>query len=575
MLKAKVGTVDRRVVARVCVAFWLAFVAIALACLLAGQVQAQAPNPQLSGDYYVAPLGPYAEPAKMKEAEGKVRMALTNTAAAEGSEAYNDMKAYYSQIVWRKMSQPDAAPELSGLVALWLRSLDTLATSGSPTLRKEVPAWLRASATYVAKGNSEGKYFSPTARINAVLLLASMNSAPRNGNTPPKPDLAVSGTLKELVEDIQAPMGVRVMALAGFRRHTVLLGSGAPATARTFYLNLAKSLLDDKGPEGLRSADMSADAFGFVQQYAIDMVRAVGSTDDQAWLANKLNQMVASKTTSPVAANYAAKTLTQLKDGLAKLNVTTEDLVAWGSRASRTLHGEIDRIKSLDKPKVVVSQQTLVKPKQTGRRGGGGTGGMGPGGMGGMGPGGMGGLGGDGGYPGGGYPGPGGGSYPGGDEGGGGLGPGGMGGLGGDGGYPGGGYPGPGGGGYPGAGGYAAKPQPPEIIATRRILNFDLEALILGLAGEIDPTKTGNGLMAAAKDEPKVQAEELLAALRTLADEVNEKSYDTRVKFLTMLEEQAEELDGWLAQYQPEEPAAEEEEAAPNAPNNPDVASNP
>ena len=218
-----------------------------------------------------------------------------------------------------------------------------------------------------------------------------------------------------------------------------------------------------------------------------------------------------------------------------------------------TLQDELERLKNIDPPKVVVSQQILVQPKQPKGRGGapgGGLGGMD-----------------DGGYPGGGYPsGPGGAGYPGGDEGGlggGGLGPGGMGGLGPDDGYPGGGYPG-GAGGYPGGGlGVAARPQPAEVLASRRILNSMLEALLLGLAGELDAMKPPKTLAANAKAEAKECADELLAALRTTVDECNNATYDTRPKFLAMLEEQVGELDDWLAQYKPEEEPVEAEAAEP------------
>lgn len=74
------------------------------------------------------------------------------------------------------------------------------------------------------------------------------------------------------------------------------------------------------------------------------------------------------------------------------------------------------------------------------------------------------------------------------------------------------------------------------------------------------PPKT---LVANAKAEAKECADELLAALRTTVDECNNATYDTRPKFLAMLEEQVGELDDWLAQYKPEEEAVEAEAEEP------------
>gem|GEM_PF-6297981 len=128
--------------------------------------------------------------------------------------------------------------------------------------------------------------------------------------------------------------------------------------------------------------------------------------------------------------------------------------------------------------------------------------------------------------------------------------------------------------------GMASRPQPPEVIASRRIINANFEALILALAGNLDPEKQSGGLLAIAKEDSKKRLTELLEATRTAADEVNNKNYDSRMKYLQMLEKQAESLSQWIALHKPEEPEAdaegeaEDKAADPAAPNQPDVASN-
>jgi hypothetical protein len=502
-----------------------------------------------------------------------MRQALTNkgasSSAANGSKeatAYAAAKMYFSTYLWKKLSQPEAAPELTDLVYETLRNLERIEQSGSPTLFRESLDWVRVSMTNVATRQAGGKYFSPSARVAATMILANLNSRASSNGAPPTPAMNVSNALVQLMNDAEAPVGVRITALGGLRRHAHLVGPVNDASiqrAKQFYVTTGKSLLEENGPAGLTSAGLGRDPFAFVQRYAIDMISSAGTAEDKQWLAVKLNALVADEATSPIVAFYAAKKLADLGDAVQSIEVSTPIVVAWADRAIGSLDAEIERMKSLDKPKVVVAQQVLARIKQK-RRPGAGGGGMGPGGMGGgMGPGGMGGgLGsGDGGYgegPGG-YPG-GEGGYPGGDEGG-------MG--------PGGGY-GMGPGGYGGGlGGVSIKAQPIEVITARRALNTHLQGLILGMTGSLDPNRPGKGLATAAKEDAQERADELLATFRTLVDEVNQKSYDSRLKFITMLEEQREELADWIAQHKPEEadPTEAGEEDAAEGDSPPEIAS--
>lgn len=569
MHNTRVGTIDRSRHLPRLVTYVTAFVAITLACVLATTARGQAPgkSPQLSGDYYVASLDQLADPDKVKSLETQMRQALTNkgasSSAANGSKeatAYAAIKMYFNTYLWKKLSQPEAAPELTDLVYETLRNLERIEQSGSPALFKECLGWVRVSTTNVATRQAGGKYFSPSARVAATMILANLNLRGASNGAPPTPDvLGVGGALVQLVKDAEAPVGVRITALGGLRRHAHLIGPINDASVqrpKQFYVTTGKSLLEENGPAGLTSEALGRDPFAFVQRYAIDMISSAGTAEDKQWLAGKLNALVADQATSPIVAFYAAKKLADLGDAVQSLDVSTPTVVAWADRAIGSLDAEIERMKSFDKPKVVVAQQVLARIRQK-RRPGAGGGGMGPGGMGGgMGPGGMGGgLGsGEGGYgdgPGGegGYPG-GEGGYPGGDEGG-------MG--------PGGGY-GMGPGGYGGGlGGVSIKAQPVEVITARRALNTHLQGLILGMSGSLDPNRPGKGLATVAKEDAQERADELLATFRTLVDEVNQKSYDSRLKFITMLEEQREELADWIAQHKPEEAEpteAGEEEAA-------------
>ncbi len=548
-------------------ALWLAFAAFLLASMLATRASAQG-NPQLSGDYYVGNMGVYAKASEVRKLESQVRAVLTDASASGASK---DIVDYYGRYMAMKFSQPDAAPQLNDLVTQTLRNVEQAYRGATPAVRDQLLSTVEKTFKGIATAQLEGKYFSPAARINATMVLANINEKPADTGALPVPLVSVSGTLRGLLEDANAPMGVRITALSGFRRHAVLNGGSKSPALKTYYLTIGRELLDGKGPAGMTEADMEPQSRAFVLRHAVDLVQYAGGADDQKWLAAKLNEIVTDKAASPIIALYAARKIPELKEGMPAVAVDTPVVVAWADRAAYSLTDEIERFKAIDRPKSVVPQVITAQGKRPANRPGAGGSGMGPGGMGGMGPGGMGGLGGmgSGGGLGGGMPddyGSGGyGEGPGGM--GGGMGPGGMGGLG-----PGGYGAGPGGGGYGGT----TNPQPPEVMASRRRLIAQLEALLIGLAGTLDANKPVVGLASIAKDDAKDRADEVLAAIRTAADEINNPVYDTRIKFVTMLEAQTKLMDEWLVEYEPEEPAPTEDPTPADAPkpDSPDVASN-
>jgi hypothetical protein len=568
---ARTRTIDRRRQIRTRFSCLLMFTAIVIACVLATRVNAQAPakSPQMSGDYYVLPMGNFSDAAKTRELESKVRMAWADPSLTASSDNYTAFVTYYSQYLPRKMSQPDAGPELSDIAYATLRGLETVARSGSSVMRQQAQQVVRNTMLKIAKDPIDGKYFNPTARINATLILANMNSAPAAGGAPPKPDLSgnIPATLANLYRDPEAPMGVRLVALSGLRRQAVLLGQGAPASFKNFLGAQAKLLLEGKGPDGLTPDAMKPDAYAFVQRYAIDMLAALGSADDKKWLASQLNAIVIDKKASPVISHLAARRLANLTDELKANAVDDQQVIRWGDRTHAALIAELDRLKSLDPPPVVIPQTDLVQ-----NTGGGGI---------------TGGSGGLGGYPGG-YPGGGGGkggvdtggSYgggmmSGGDDGGSGM----SGGLSMGRGGPGG-YPGAGGGLGGGYGGYgAAGKQSPELLASRRLLNSHVESMLFGLAGSTDTTRPEGGLLMATSDEAKSRADELAASLVTLAEELNSGRNQSRPMYLMMLEEQAATMKKWVDRYKvasaedpAEEPAEDPAEPAAEKPASGDVA---
>ncbi|WP_164100492.1 hypothetical protein [Candidatus Laterigemmans baculatus] len=521
---AKAATIDHRRLAGKRLSMLLAFTALVLASILAKQASGQ------EGDYLTLAMPAKFEATKLKRIESQVNLALSDSSLTPQSDEWKATQAYYTQYFLYLMAQPDSGAKMNEVTYDALRNLERAAQSATPAFREALHGWIRQSAETVASGKPQGKYFRPVARINAALLLANLNTRPAQNGQPPVPDVSVAGTLvTRLYRAEDAPSGVRVVALSGVRRQSVLLGPALPASVKNEYLGIGRNLLEGKPPAGLEKEKLDSGAYDYMQRYAVDIVRSLGSPEDQKWLAEKLTAIVSDKQASPVIALYAARVLPTLSEAVKQVPVTPTTVVSWGDRAATALAAEVRRLKSLDRPQPVTQQQSLA---QAARGGGGGYGGMDA-----MMPG-MEAM----------------------DMEAGAMSPDMM-------------MPDmmmPGMEGMPGMYGpmATARPQPPEVIAARRRINANFEALLLGLAGSLDPNGSGSGLAAAAQGEDKNQIEGLLAELRTAAEEVNNPVYDDRKKFLEMLEASSKTLDQWVKSRRPAQPAQ------PTAPAQPDVAVN-
>lgn len=538
---AKAATIDHRRLVGKRISMLLAFIALAFASILAAQ---QAHGQE--GEYLTLTMpAKYADAAKLKRLESQVNLALSDSSLTPASPEWKAAEEYYNSYFPYLMAQPDGGAKMNEVTYNALQHLRRASQSATPAFRTALHAMIKGKAEMVAASQVQGKYFRPVARINATLLLAQLDAKPAQGGQPPVPDLSTAETLvRRLYENKDAPTGVRVVALSGIRRQAVLLGPSMNEDLKRYYMTKARDLLEGKPPAGLEKDKMEPAAYEFMQRYAVDIVRALGGPEEQQWLAAKLTEIVSDKNASPVIALHAARTLPKLTEGVKALKVTPTTVVAWADRAATTLANELKRLKSLDRPQETTPQQSLAQAASRGAASGYGEMGMMPG-MEAMDPGMM-------------DP-----AMMGGE-----LGMEGMPGM----------MPGmvPGMEGMPGMFGpmATAKPQPPEVIAARRRINANLEALLLGLAGSLDPNKPGPGLAAAAQGEDKNQIEGLLAELRTAAEAINNPSHDDRIKFLEVLEMNSETLNKWVESRRPAQPVEPAQPADPTAPAKPDVAVN-
>jgi hypothetical protein len=304
--------------------------------------------------------------------------------------------------------------------------------------------------------------------------------------------------------------------LQGLLRH-VELGAVTNPQFKTGIAGLMLKLLESPPPAG-----RSPEAHAFLQRYAVNILNNLANPSVTPKTAETLVSLSTTAEKPNLIAAFAASKLGQLKPGQAKVNEPSKVLASWAARAAATIDQELERIAKLDPP-VAVRDQPAMPSEQTPMMGGsGGSGGdmYGGGAMGGeMGPGTM-------------------------DSYGSGAGMDGMYDMGGgDGMYDMGGM-----GGMDGMGGGMmmpkAKPQPPEVIASRRRINNVLQQLQIGVTGQqvTGAPKTPSGLLVTSTENDKPAFDAWINTVSDVVTKINSETLDDRKKFVDELKLQSEAL---------------------------------
>ena len=390
--------------------------------------------------------------------------------------------------------------------------------------RKTVANALKAQMTKIAAGN-----YHPSARINAALILGRLETAPADmsNRRPPTPYIEVLGTLLSLYGDESNLEGLRVAALVGIHRHVNYGFQQIQAPQAAQIKAQMTKLLDSKTP-----INRTDSVHAYLQRYAIDILEKLGkSEEDDKQLGVKLIGISKAPEKQELIALYSASKIGTLGEKL-KGQVADPDevLQQWARLAHGAFQSEVDRLNALKRADAAPSQpikpEDVLQPKVTKDESGGGIGGsggpddfdeggddeLGMGGMSGMDPG-------EGGYD----------EDP--DEG-----------MEDDifGNY---------GGGVTGGGQTPDyKPQPAEVIGSRRYLNKVLQQLKLGSTGSRAKgmpreDKKGGLMLCVADEEDKAEAvkvwvekmEEVLTAL-------NKGELETLEKYMKEVEAQVEVL---------------------------------
>ncbi len=526
---------------------WVVMLAIALTTLLVSIASGQNPN---SG-YDSIKMHPKLE----DEAVVKSVASAAKTFATTGQGDPRLANGYFSVYIPAKMTAPDGIKYITELVDE-TTSLLLRAQRNRPQVAQQLTRYIYDGMKKVAEGN-----YHPAARINAALVLARLDRIPANpaSRTPPVPLLQTLPIMVSLYEDENNADGVRAAALQGLHRHVTLGFPQITPENRTKITQMMTSLLDSPAPEG-----RPADAHAYLQRYAVDILDVLRANEDKS-LGTKLISISTEPSNPDLIALYSASRLASLGPEMqGQVKEPEKVLESWAKRILGAFEGELARLDDyLKKPESDRSQpvkpESFLEKKTTETEAASRTAmmgmemdmdmdmdmmgyetgmdydmdmdemGMGMEGMDMMGM--M------------------------------------MGGM-----RP------------------TEKPQPPEVIATRKRLNKVLQQVQLGVTGKPTaglPARNPGGILASVPDQQKQVVEDWVTQLETVITELNDRSLDDEKKFREGLLAQVEalrELAGVEAEVEedvnpsmpgdlmPVDPLADLNPVAPAAPGQPDAA---
>lgn len=489
-VRAVALTLDHRALGLQLLRFWLFFALVSLALFSTRQAWGQGYQEEK------LPEVPRATVTAMERAKSE---GLTKPDFSPQWAGYDDLRKYYLY-QFAKLKDPAFSAEYGKIMQSMLDDVERSQRARTPAAAT-VSGWIVAGAGRIAAEN-----FHPAARVNATLLLGLVDEQGadvRNGQ-PPRPARGALIPLIRLYTTATNPDGVRAAALQGLVRH-VNLGAVTNAQHRAGLASVMLTLAQSDPPAG-----RSPEAHAYMQRYAVDILSVLANPNVADQTAQTLVSLSTAGDKPSLIAAYAASKIGQLQPGRAKLNQPSRVLNSWAARAAATIEQEIDRLAKLDPPTAVRDQPAMPTERTPRRMGGGFDGGAGMD---------------D-------YAGEmmmemeAAGSY---DMGGGmddmmmmemegmGMMPGMM---------------------------PQAKPQPVEIIASRRRINHVLQQLQVGVTGRATTGKPPRpaGLLVAATDQDQAAFDAWIQSVAGVVTAVNDQALDDRTKYVEALKLQATAL---------------------------------
>lgn len=335
---AKTQPADR---ARSQVKFVLAFFIAAMIASLAAKSFAQAPYDQIKLDPRLA------TPAMVK----RMKQSLKSYAGAAAGTADDKMpaaQAYLGRYIPSRMTQPDGLTEINDLMAEASTAIASAQRRGNQQAVSKLMSAIGGQLIKLSKGN-----YQPAARIAATMMLGNLNTRPADRGNPPVPMSAVLPQLIKIYEtaDGTVPDAVRAAALHGIHRHMLLSFDKMPDAIKQKLLSISQGLLVEPVPPTRSPA-----AHAFVQRYAIDIQDYLNADDAQA--AAVMAKISADMNRHDLVALYAAEKFGR-SPGAAKAKIDSPQSVldSMTVRAMLAFEKEAERLEFFNKRPPIASKQ--------------------------------------------------------------------------------------------------------------------------------------------------------------------------------------------------------------------------
>ena len=328
----------------------LAMLAVVVSlCIYAVRVSGQDNAAAANGGYKTVPMHQAFADGKM---EPRVIAAAKSYCAGGNSDPIM-VRAYFQRYVPAKMTGANSLKELTPL----MKDVNVLlarSQRSNPFLGKAVADLLLPPMKALATDN-----YHPTARINAVLLLGRMDSAPADaaGRIPPRPYLAALPTLLDVYKDENNVDGLRVAALLGLQRQVGLGFNQIPAAQKDQLRSMMTELLDSKTP-----VNRTDQVHAYLQRYAVDILQQLGSSeDDGKQLGVKLIGISTAPENEELIALYSAAKIGALGGSLKGQVQKPEDVLeGWARLAHDAFQSEVERLNALER--TPPTQNQPIKP---------------------------------------------------------------------------------------------------------------------------------------------------------------------------------------------------------------------
>ena len=476
------------------------FLAAGFVAALTLTAQGQAPK------YERIDLNPaFEKPQNIK----MMKDAAKRISVIQDRESFNQTRAaelFFTTYVPAKMTHAEALSEIGPLVNEVVSRLSAAQRSQAP-FTNDIMQWMYRGLKPVALGK-----YHPAARIAAISVLSRIDVEPariRDG-VPPRPAPYILTDFLPVYEDQNNVDGVRAAALQAVHRYVIY----AAPSVRGGNLTKIKSLMDDLLAQE-PPAGRSPKAHAFLQRYAVDILAALRGQSDPALGQKLISISTEVKKPDLIALHSAARIGEMSNDLKGKVTAPDDVLQKWAVRAMRAFQYEVVRLKAIDRPKAAASQpikpRSIVRPKDSPEKPGGGGGGESTEDS----------------------------SYEATDM---------MEGYedssGEDTDYAG--YGAEMGSTYGMTGAAKTKPQPPEIFASRRKLNYVLQQLHVGATGQAKAglPDTPGGLLGGVADAQQDVVKNWVNAMGEVLTALNDETLHERDDYIAALEAQVEMLKG-------------------------------